>query len=183
VTASEKHRHHHSPTDASISAVASFAADPAVNVRAAVARALAANSESARLAASTLRQLLRDESPLVRVAVAHAIARPTIVVVFAPKELQSSLYDDVWTVRWAIAGALSGTSLHIEAWRALATSIPRKLPPLAIWAIYAERFTEDLCRDHSVRNSLRDRLSASADDKYFVDAVKELLARCDSHGA
>src|SRR6188768_2345148 len=59
-----EHRPHHEPTDASISAVASYANDPSTNVRSAVARALAASPDAARVAISVLRQLLSDESPL-----------------------------------------------------------------------------------------------------------------------
>lgn len=147
-------RLHHFPTEQSVDAVASFSTDPSPYVRTAVAHAFAGNRDAAHQAIPAIRNLLFDSSPTVRITAARSVFQTGIGALLDREDSRVLLRDDVWSVRWAIAGSLSGTSLHNEAWRALANSIPRGMFFLDFWSEYAERFSEDLSHDASVRDTL-----------------------------
>jgi hypothetical protein len=171
-----EHRHRHPPTEASVSAVASFADDPLVTVRTAVCGALGANADAARMALPILRQLLADSAAVVRIAAARAILLTRLASDIDPVMIRQLLADKVWTVRWEIAAALAGGPFHAEAWRVLANSIPRTPEMLEFWAYSATRFSDDLMRDPVTRAALKEKLEASTDPPEMLDMARWLLA-------
>jgi hypothetical protein len=179
VFARTKHIHHHPPTTESIAAVASFANDPSSYVRLAVASTLAAHEDAMHGSNNALIQLLQDKSPPVRITVAEAVYRNRLAYQLPNQLVTSLLADEVWSVRWPIAASLAGMERHLDGWKTMCNSIPRNMPFLDYWAIYAIPFTDDVSQDKQVHAILRNRLRNCAADGSSTNEFRRLLAKCN----
>lgn len=171
---------HATATAASLAAVGSFAADPQLYVRTAVAFAFSQATVSHEQAVAVLAPMLDDPHPFVRSTAAARLSHLVRFGYVSEAIVVRALQSDTWTVRWYFAAAVAESTLAAVGWKAMRESVPRTDFYLQHWLESCQPYWPQFQGDREFAEAIRSRVSAIADGwvrKRSVDEMEWLFAR------